>query len=67
MTGKHSDKPTLPAGIYGITAEKYSRGRGNIEVVRAMIAGGIGSSSTGRNARQRVLPRCWRNAGISAG
>jgi thiamine-phosphate pyrophosphorylase len=42
MTGKHSDKPTLPAGIYGITAEKYSRGRGNIEVVRAMIAGGIG-------------------------
>jgi thiamine-phosphate pyrophosphorylase len=42
MTDKHSDKPTLPPGIYGITAEKYSRGRGNIEVVRAMIAGGIG-------------------------
>ena len=42
MTDKHSDKPTLPPGIYGITAEKYSRGRGNIEVVKAMIAGGIG-------------------------
>ncbi len=42
MTGKNTDKPTLPPGIYGITAEKYSRGRGNIEVVRAMIAGGIG-------------------------
>ena len=42
MTGKNTDKPTLPPGIYGITAEKYSRGRGNIEVVREMIAGGIG-------------------------
>ena len=42
MTNKNTDKPTLPPGIYGITAEKYSRGRGNIEVVKAMIAGGIG-------------------------
>ncbi len=31
----------LPAGIYGITAEKYSRGRSNIDVVRDMIRGGI--------------------------
>ena len=34
------NKPALPGGIYGITAEKFSKGRGNIEVVRAMIAGG---------------------------
>ena len=35
-------KPELPQGIYGITAEKFSRGRSNVEVVRAMIAGGCG-------------------------
>jgi len=33
-------KPILPRGIYGITAEKFSRGRTNIEAARAMIAGG---------------------------
>lgn len=32
---------SLPVGVYGITAEKYSAGRTNIEVVRQMIAGGI--------------------------
>lgn len=39
----HSDNPrrVLPPGIYGITAEKYSRGRSNVEVTKAMIAGGI--------------------------
>ncbi len=31
----------LPMGIYGITAEKFSGGRTNIEVVKQMIAGGI--------------------------
>jgi thiamine-phosphate pyrophosphorylase len=31
----------LPCGIYGITAEKFSAGRTNVEVVRSMIAGGI--------------------------
>jgi thiamine-phosphate pyrophosphorylase len=31
----------LPAGIYGITAEKFSSGRSNIEVVREMIRGGV--------------------------
>lgn len=31
----------LPAGLYGITAEKFSAGRTNIEVVRQMIAGGV--------------------------
>lgn len=34
-------KGVLPAGLYGITAEKFSAGRSNIEVVRQMIAGGI--------------------------
>ncbi len=41
MTDNSARRPTLPPGIYGITAEKYSRGRSTIEVVRAMIAGGI--------------------------
>ena len=36
-----ANKPALPRGIYGITAEKFSNGRSNIEVVRQMIAGGI--------------------------
>jgi len=31
----------LPHGLYGITAEEYSLGRSNIEVVKAMIEGGI--------------------------
>ncbi|MBW2366267.1 MAG: thiamine phosphate synthase [Deltaproteobacteria bacterium] len=31
----------LPAGLYGITAEKFSRGRSNIDVVREMIRGGV--------------------------
>ena len=31
----------LPKGIYGITGEKFSRGRRNIEVVEAMIHGGV--------------------------
>ncbi len=35
------NKNVLPAGLYGITAEKFSAGRDNFEVVRQMIAGGI--------------------------
>lgn len=31
----------LPKGIYGITGEKFSRGRSNIEAVKAMIRGGV--------------------------
>jgi len=31
----------LPAGVYGITAEKFSRGRDNLTVVKEMIAGGV--------------------------
>ena len=41
MTDKRAISPLFPRGIYGITAEKYSRGRSNVEVVQAMIAGGI--------------------------
>jgi thiamine-phosphate pyrophosphorylase len=35
------NKPILPAGIYGITALEYSRGRNNIEVVKEMVRGGV--------------------------
>lgn len=31
----------LPTGIYGITAEKFSKGRSNIAVAREMIRGGV--------------------------
>ncbi len=34
-------KKVLPQGIYGILARDLSRGRSNVEVARAMIAGGI--------------------------
>jgi len=35
------ERKRLPQGLYGITAGKFSMGRSNIEVARAMIAGGI--------------------------
>jgi thiamine-phosphate pyrophosphorylase len=35
------EKPIFPPGLYGITAEKFSLGRTNLEVARAMIAGGV--------------------------
>lgn len=38
----NSRKPVFPAGVYGITAEKFSAGRSNLAVVEQMIAGGIG-------------------------
>ncbi len=31
----------LPGGIYAITAEKFSRGRSNLEVVRHLVNGGV--------------------------
>jgi thiamine-phosphate pyrophosphorylase len=34
-------KHVLPPGIYGITAEKFSRGRSNPQVVKQMIEGGV--------------------------
>ncbi len=36
-----SKKPILAEGIYGITAERFSEGRSNLEVVEEMIRGGI--------------------------
>ena len=36
-----SKKQILAEGIYGITAERFSEGRGNLEVVAEMIRGGI--------------------------
>ncbi|MBI5552311.1 MAG: thiamine phosphate synthase [Desulfobacterales bacterium] len=41
MTAQPKNRPTLPPGIYGITAEKFSLGRGNVAVAEAMIAGGV--------------------------
>lgn len=35
------NKKGLPSGLYGITAEKFSHGRTNTEVVEAMIRGGV--------------------------
>ena len=32
---------SLPGGVYGMTAERFSRGRSNIDVVKAMIQGGV--------------------------
>lgn len=74
MTDKNARKPTLPSGIYGITAEKYSCGRGSIEVVRAMIAGGIrviqyrekrpAKSFAAMLAECLVIRRITREAGV---
>jgi thiamine-phosphate pyrophosphorylase len=36
-----SAQPAFPIGIYGITAEKFSDGRTNVEVAHEMVAGGI--------------------------
>jgi thiamine-phosphate pyrophosphorylase len=41
MTHAQPERPGLPAGIYGITAEKFSLGRSNVAVAEAMIAGGV--------------------------
>jgi thiamine-phosphate pyrophosphorylase len=43
-SGKRAVSPelsVLPKGLYGITAEKFSCGRRNIEVVEQMIQGGV--------------------------
>lgn len=41
MTNQPKNRPKLPRGIYGITAEKFSQGRSNVAVAEAMIAGGV--------------------------
>lgn len=35
------NKPEFPGGIYGLTAEKFSNGRCNIDVAEKMIQGGV--------------------------
>lgn len=41
MDNNKTRRPAFPHGIYGITAEKFSNGRSNLEVAREMIRGGI--------------------------
>ena len=41
MTEYEGKREVLPAGLYGITAEKFSAGRTNIQVVEQMIQGGV--------------------------
>lgn len=41
MTKRKDKNTVLPEGLYGITAEKFSNGRTNVEVVEKMIEGGI--------------------------
>jgi thiamine-phosphate pyrophosphorylase len=41
MTGNKEQHEVLPPGLYGITAEKYSNGRTNIQVVEQMIKSGL--------------------------
>lgn len=41
MGGYKGKNKVLPAGLYGITAEKFSAGRTNIQVVEQMIQGGV--------------------------
>lgn len=41
MTEYKEKNRVLPVGLYGITAEKFSNGRTNVEVVEQMIKGGI--------------------------
>lgn len=38
---KMNGEKILPEGIYGITAERFSKGRTNLEVARCMIDGGV--------------------------
>ena len=74
MTDHNKLNPVLPSGIYGITAEKFSGGRTNVEVVRAMIAGGIriiqyrekrpAKSFSDMLAECRQIRRLTREAGV---
>jgi thiamine-phosphate pyrophosphorylase len=50
----------LSTDIYGITADEYSLGRGNVETVRLIAESGIKVYSTGR--RTSPPAGCMRNA-----
>lgn len=55
---------TLSPGVYGITAEQYSKGRSNIEVVQEMIKGGATTiqyrEKKHRKAAGEMLKECQR-------
>jgi thiamine-phosphate pyrophosphorylase len=69
-----TNKPAFPKGVYGITAEKFSLGRSNIEVVRQMIEGGISiiqyrekrphKSFAGMLAECKAIRAITREAGV---
>jgi thiamine-phosphate pyrophosphorylase len=73
MKNQHN-KPSFPLGIYGITAEKFSMGRSNLEVVQEMIKGGVRiiqyrekrpHKSFGEMLEEcRVIRRMAREAGV---
>lgn len=60
----NNSKCTLPQGIYGITGERFSKGRTNIEVVEAMIAGGVTTVQYREKRHQKnyrdILDECYR-------
>lgn len=67
------NKQTLPHGIYGITAEKFSLGRSNIDVVADMIQGGISvlqyREKENKTAREKLkeclaIRKMTRQAGV---
>jgi thiamine-phosphate pyrophosphorylase len=74
MQTQTGNKPSFPAGIYGITAEKFSAGRSNVEVAALMIAGGIrilqyrekrAHKSGGEMLQEcRAIRRLTREAGV---
>lgn len=73
MSGKRGLTEFLKTGIYGITAEEYSRGRDNIQVVRQMIDAGIKIiqyREKEKKARQKyeeclVIRELTRQAGVT--
>lgn len=64
MPDKTMRENPLPRGIYGITAEKFSSGRSNVEVVRRMIDGGIKivqyREKRPRKSHRTMLEECLR-------
>ncbi len=59
-------KPDFPAGIYGITAEKFPTAAPMSRWSGRCSPAVSASSSTARSGRTRVLPKCSPSAGPSA-
>lgn len=57
-----SMKPILPYGVYGIISQEHSKGRDNLDVVKAMLAGGIRviqyREKSGLKSQRRMLDEC---------